>query len=391
MAPVERVKKRLTIVLTGGGTGGHITPILTLAHELKRLEPDCRLVYIGERHGKFAHFIEGNPNIDEIYTIFAGKLRRYHGEPWLRRLTDVKTILLNARDVFFVAIGYFQSLRLLSKLKPDAVFLKGGFVGMPVGLAAATTKRKFITHDSDALPGLANRVVSKWAAIHATGMPPEFYRYSKDSVRYVGVLVSKDYKPVTPELKRRYRRELGVPETGKVLFVTGGSLGAQRLNLAMVEVAPKLVEEFKDLTIIHQTGKGNGGTYGGFVHERILIEEFLQELYLYSGAADVIVTRAGANTLAEFSVQKKACIVVPNPQLTGGHQLKNVQHLAEQDAVVVVDEGAFSKDSSSLYTAIRDLLNDEKRQQELGSRLQKITPPDAAEKLAMLLLDIANS
>ncbi len=111
----------MTIVLTGGGSGGHITPILAVARELKRLRPDARIIYIGERHGKFAHLTKDNSDIDSIYTIFAGKFRRYHGESWLRRLVDVKTNALNIRDVFFVAVGFGQSFRLLGRLKPEII------------------------------------------------------------------------------------------------------------------------------------------------------------------------------------------------------------------------------------------------------------------------------
>src|SRR5690606_13564925 len=160
--------------------GGHISPLLAVAHELKKIEPDARLDYVGERGGKFKRLVLEDTSIDEARFILAGKFRRYHGESWLRRLLDVRTNLLNIRDALYTLIGFCQSVWLLLRRRPDVVFIKGGYVGVPIGLAAALLKVPFITHDSDAVPGLANRVVGRWARLHATGMPEKFYDYPPD-------------------------------------------------------------------------------------------------------------------------------------------------------------------------------------------------------------------
>lgn len=332
---------------------------------------------------------KGNPDIDEIYTIFAGKFRRYHGESWLKRAVDLPTNLQNLRDLVFIAIGFVQGLRLLRKIKPDVILLKGGYVGMPVGLAAALLKKPFVTHDSDALPGLANRLVGRWAKWHATGMPPEYYKYRPQSVRHIGVLVVKDYQPVTPAMQKQYKIDLNIQPSMKVLLVTGGSNGARILNQAMIRLTPELLERFQDLTIIHQVGKGNSGIYGEYRHSRLMVLEFLEGMHRYTGAADAVLTRAGANTLAELGVQGKACVVVPNPLLTGGHQLKNGQYLVEQQAAIVVDEQAVSDDVEVLKPPLEELLLNVKRRQELGLKLQAITISDAAARLASLLLETA--
>lgn len=377
------------IVLTGGGSGGHITPILAVADEISKLRPDARLVYIGERNGKFQQLTDGHSAIDKIHTIYAGKFRRYHGESWLKRVFDLKTNLLNLRDGAFVIVGTVQSYFLLRKLDPAVVFQKGGFVGMPVGLAAAMRHLMLVTHDSDALPGLANRVVARWAKYHATAMPAEYYNYPAGSVKHVGVLVSHDYQPVTPELQTQYKTDLQVSPSSKVLLVTGGSLGARRINLALVRLAPKLLERFHDLEIFHQVGKGNAQTYGDYQHPRLHVLEFLSDMHRYTGAADLVVTRAGANTLAELGVQGRACVVVPNPLLTGGHQVKNGEYLLQQSAVVVVPETDLDKDDGVFFGQIERLLADSAERTVLGSRLQQITIPDAAERLAMIILELA--
>ena len=374
-------------LLSGGGTGGHITPILAVAHEIKRLDPKAHIIYVGERGGKFANLTEGQETIDEVRTVSAGKFRRYHGQSWLSRLLDIPTNLLNIRDILLIILGTLQSIYLLRKLRPEVVFLKGGFVGVPVGLAAALWKIPYVTHDSDALPGLANRIVSRWATYHATGMPAAFYSYPEVRTRHVGVLVSESYQPVSLRDQKQLKSELKIPNDARLLLVTGGSLGARRLNISMKHIVEKLLEDYPDLVIVHQVGKGNEKTHGSFAHSRLQVLEFLQPMYRYTGAADIVVTRAGANTLAELGVQGKACIVVPNPMLTGGHQLKNAEHLLAQDAVKVVDEASFKEGAGALDTSIRELLDNDAERVRLGKNLQAISISDAARTLAKLLAE----
>src|SRR3990167_7210097 len=126
----------MILILTGGGSGGHITPLLAVADELKKQRPNLTLVYIGQRGDKLADIPAKHHSIDKVYTVRAGKFRRYHGEGW-RQLLDLLTFGKNVRDFFLVLIGLWQSYWILKKLKPVALFVKGGYVGVPVGLAAA--------------------------------------------------------------------------------------------------------------------------------------------------------------------------------------------------------------------------------------------------------------
>lgn len=325
---------------------------------------------------------------DSQHRIFAGKFRRYHGESWLTRITEIRTNLLNIRDAFYAVIGIVQSYFLLRRLRPDVILLKGGFVGVPVGLAAAALNIPFITHDSDAIPGLANRLVSKWASLHAVAMAPENYKYPKQHTIQVGVLVGEAYKPVTAALRKEYLKELDMPDDAEVLFVTGGSGGAVVINTAIRELVPELLTARPKLQIVHQVGPGRDDFYGDYADKRLFVRPLLEKMYRYSGAADVIVSRAGANTLAEFGVQGKACIIIPNPLLTGGHQLKNAELLEKAGAVAVVTEDSIAEGKGSLGQAITDLLENSKQRHELGHKLQEITIPDAAEKLAELIFEV---
>jgi UDP-N-acetylglucosamine--N-acetylmuramyl-(pentapeptide) pyrophosphoryl-undecaprenol N-acetylglucosamine transferase len=375
-----------TIVLTGGGTGGHITPILAVAHELKRQDPSVRTVYIGERHGKFKELTATHEAIDKTYEIWAGKFRRYHGESWLKRLLDVRTNFLNIRDLVFFGIGAVQSWFLLGRIKPSVAFLKGGFVGVPVGLAAASRKIPFVTHDSDALPGLANRIVSRWAGTHAVALPAETYHYPMTKTVQVGVLVEPHFKPVTPLEQQQMKTELNIPTSATMLLVTGGSSGASNVNKAVEKIAQQLLETYPDLYIVHQAGKGKAGIYGDYAHKRLTVIEFMRPMYVYTGASDIVIARASGNTLAELGTQGKAVIVVPNPLLTGGHQLKNAEALRAAGAALIVPETAKATNADELLVAVKQLMDNPTERAELATRLQNITLTDAAEKLAALLL-----
>lgn len=335
-----------------------------------------------------------DPNIDEVYSVRAGKFRRYHGEG-LKQLLDIPTVLKNARDLVWVVTGLIQSWRLLGTLKPDCLFVKGGFVGVPVGLAAAARGIPFITHDSDALPGLANRIIARWAAVHAVALPKEVYHYPANKTVTVGVPVHANYQLVTVAGQERYRRDIGLGKYKRMILVTGGGLGAQRLNEAVGAILPELLRDYDDLVVVQGAGRMHetatrelyARTLSPAELERVQVYGYLTDLYRYSGAADVIITRAGATTLAEFAVQRRACVVVPNPVLTGGHQVKNAAYLAQRQAIEVVTEVELAKDVRSLERAVRKLLDDRSLRQELGAHLAALAKPNAARQLADLLLE----
>ncbi len=372
--------------MTGGGTGGHITPILAVAYELKQAAPDCTVVFVGERGGKFAELTDNNKAIDQTFAVSSGKFRRYYGESWLRRLTDIRTILLNIRDIYRVCRGTWQAWRLLGRVRPDVILLKGGFVGVPVGLAAALRHIPTVTHDSDALPGLANRIAGRWAVVHATALPAAYYPYKAAKVQPVGVLVEHTYQPVNEAAERRYKQQLGLDPDNPLLLVTGGSSGAERINKTVAGFVDELLQKLPALHIIHQVGKGKARVYKEYQHDRLQVVEFLRPLSVAMGAADVVITRASGNTLAELGVQGKACIVIPNPYLTEGHQLKNAERLKEQGAAIVLEEKQLYDAQHGLFALTLQLLSDPNQRSELAAKLQAITIPDAAKRLALLLL-----
>lgn len=389
-------RRKLTIALTGGGSGGHITPLLAIAEALKRQHPAVRVVYIGQTGDLLGDVAANDPHIDHVYTVRAGKFRRYHGEG-LRQLLDLPTLFKNIRDFFYVLIGTWQSRKLLKSLQPDVIFVKGGFVGVPVGLAAARLHIPYITHDSDAIPGLANRIIARWAAWHAVALPAKTYQYPADKTVTTGIPLRKEFVQVTAALRKQYRAQIKVPDKSKLLFVIGGGLGAQRINQAVAEAVPHLLAEFRDLYVVHGAGRANEEemrrAYKTRLNEteqgRVLVLGFISDVYRYSGAADVIITRAGATNLAEFAQQGKACLVIPSPFLAGGHQLKNAQYLAGQHAALVLPETELTDDSNRLAKQVSALLANDKRRAELGHQLATFARPHATEEIADLVLETA--
>ncbi len=347
---------------------------------------------ISERGGEFASIFDGNTDIDMLKLIYAGKLRRYYAESWWGRVTDIQRNLLNVRDMIRLIIGFFQSLWMLLRDRPDVIFIKGGFVGVPVGLAAWLLRIPYVTHDSDAAAGLTNRLIGRGARWHAVGMPKAMYQYPSAKTVRTGVPVSVDFQPLGRDDVATARRALGIPDAAQVLLVTGGSNGAQRLDQGLLAVAQQLLAANPQLYILHQVGKGNEQLYKNVssdVQPRIMVSAFFQPLARYSAAADLIVARAGATTLAEFAVQAKACVVVPNPHLTGGHQLKNAQALESSSAIRVIQEKAIREQPDTFFNLLNDLLHDAKAKKQMGTYLSNSMPPGASAKIARLLVSTA--
>lgn len=247
---------------------------------------------------------------NHIYKIHSGKFRRYHDETWFERLLDYKTLLLNTRDVFFIAYGVLQSFFLLKKMKPDAILLKGGNVGVPVGLAAKLFKIPFMTQDSDATPGLANRIVGRWAQFNMVAFDSGYYPYPKNKQKIIGIPVNSNLKPIDEKTKSAARLKHGLGKNSFVVFVTGGSNGARFINEIVMKNFIKLSDKLPGLQLVHQYGSGND--------DQIPISAKKNRNYISlpltkSGndftelcqAADLVVARAGATTIAELSALKK--------------------------------------------------------------------------------------
>lgn len=382
------------IMLVGGGSGGHLTPLVAVANAIKDLDSSAVTICVGQKGEKLQQVLD-HPAIDRMHAINAGKFRRYHGESFLQQVADIKSLALNLRDFFYFIAGTLQAWRLLRKVKPDVIFLKGGFVCVPVGLAARLCKVPYITHDSDVIPGLANRITAGRAAYNTVAMAPENYPYPGAKTVQVGIPLQPEFKFVDDKAGSAAKRRLKLDTDSPVVFVVGGGLGARKINKALSEAAGSLLSEVPNLTIIHITGQklfeetkaDYVKSLDGNLPDNIRIIDFSTKLYDLSAAADLIITRAGATNMAEFAVQGKACIVVPNPVLTGGQQLHNASYLVDAGAVRVVTEEQLDE----LKDNILDLLGDKNKRKQLGERLHGMFVDGAAERIAGLLLDMVTT
>lgn len=289
--------------------------------------------------------------------------------------------------MFFVVIGFFESFFRLILWRPDVVFTKGGFVCLPVGIAARLLRIPLVIHDSDAHPGLTNRLLAGGATAIATGAPLHNYTYPASKSHYVGIPIADDFRPFTSTERIVLKRELGFDEARPLVVITGGGLGARRLNNVVVEALDALLPVSSILLI---SGAGQYDELQSRVLEsdtRFQLKAFISEgMAQVLGAADVVVARAGATTIMELAALAKPTILVPNAYLTGGHQLKNAAAFAEDGAVLVADEAALEATPVLLAQMITDLLADDKRMQSMQQAFFHYAKPRAAEDVADLLV-----
>ncbi len=343
------------IILTGGGTAGHVTPNLALLPSLKEAGYDIR--YIGSYQGIERKLIE---NAGIPYDgISSGKLRRYF---------DVK----NFSDPFRVIKGYAEALRLIKRHKPDVVFSKGGFVAVPVVLAAKHYRIPVIIHESDMTPGLANKLCIPSAAKVCCNFPETLKYLPEDKAILTG-------SPIRAELLKGDRLS-GLSYTNlsankPVLLIIGGSLGSVAVNTAVRSILPRLLSDFQ---IIHICGKGNLdesliGTAGYVQYE--YVDAPLKHLF---AAADVVISRAGANAICELLALRKPSLLIPlSAQASRGDQILNAKSFEKQGFSKVLEEETVTEDS--LYNAIKDLYDNRSsyiqamEQSPLGNAVETVT------------------
>lgn len=291
----------------------------------------------------------------------------------------------NMVDMFKVAGGVAQSIRLLKRFKPDVVFAKGGYVSLPVGYGAHLLKIPLVIHDSDARPGLTNRVLSRWANVIATGTPVKNYRYNAEISHYTGVPVRSEFHPFSAEEQTKAKQLLGRGANRPLVVVTGGGLGARDINRAMVTIGPQLLEAGYD--VYHVTGKAVFDELSKTLpqDERYTVIPFVyDDLAAVYGAADVVVTRASATTLQELAAMAKPAIIVPNSSL--GDQLENAKVYESDGAALLLRDEQLADDPMILYEAIDGLFHDENKREALSDAIHTYAKPHAAQEVAELIV-----
>ena len=385
----------MKILAVGGGSGGHVLPIVAVFKSLLNKNKDIQLSFwCDKKFGPQAFKImqsEFNGNI-KVSTIYSGKFRRYNHLTFFQHLAIPSIVFNNIIDMFRIIMGIIQSFCKLIIERPDVIFCKGGFVCVPVGLSAYILRIPIVIHDSDAHAGLANRILSRFAKRIATGAPLEFYNYPKDISTYVGIPIKKEFKPYSLVERKELKKALGFNTSKSLIVVTGGGLGAARLNNAIVKEASKLAKKTQILLI---SGMGQYKELKEITENKKIKDFYLEgflagNMWQYLAAADIVVARAGATSNLELSSLAKPTILVPNARLTGGHQLKNAQVYAKNKAVIIVSDDEIEDNPNKLSDEILKLISNPKKMEEMSDKFVKFAKPKAADDMASIILEIAN-
>lgn len=351
------------IVLTGGGTAGHVTPNLALVETLK--QAGYEIEYIGSYEG-----IEKSLTADynlPYHGIATGKLRRYF---------DVK----NFTDPFRVIKGFSQASKLMKQLKPDIVFSKGGFVSVPVVFAAGRRKIPVIIHESDMTPGLANRLSFRYATKICCNFPETVEKLPSGKATFTG-------SPIRAELftgdKNKAKEFCGFTDDKPVIMVMGGSLGAVAVNEAVRAVLDKLLNDFN---IVHLCGKGklDESLIGksGYVQYEYIKDE-MRDLF---ALADLIISRAGANAICEVAALSIPNILIPlSKEASRGDQILNAESFVKQGFSVMIEEEDVT--DQKLYDTIVSVYADRDKYIQAMRASNQI---DAVKKITDLIYSLTN-
>lgn len=345
------------IILTGGGTAGHVTPNLALVPKLKEL--GYEIEYIGSYEGIEKKLIEdyGIP----YHGIASGKLRRYF---------DIK----NISDPFRVLKGYWQAVRLMKRLKPDILFSKGGFVSVPVILAAKHCRIPAIIHESDLTPGLANKLAIPAAQKVCCNFPETLKYLPQEKAVLTG-------SPIRAELLSGNRiRALdlcGFTASQKVILVVGGSTGSQFINTIVRKALPELTKEYQ---IIHLCGKGNLepslNGHKGYAQ----FEYAKKELSDFFALADLVISRAGANAICEILALRIPNILIPlSANASRGDQILNARSFEKQGFSYVIEEEDLSV--KNILSAVTHMFEQRQAYQQAMESSQQLNSVDTVIRL----------
>ena len=402
--------------MVGGGSGGHITPAVAVVREILELKPrasvefwtdfkyyknvtklttELGVSWADAREKKKGSFIR-------VRRLPAGKFHRYSG--WSFRdyfvhidITIKDLIFGNIFGFFGFIFGLFTCFfRFLPKsARPNVIFLKGGYVGLPVGLMAKLFKIPFVIHESDAVAGLANRVLMKKAKKVAFGIPPSDEVLEKHpNYIWTGIPVGPEYKAVTPAHAMSLKKSFSFNAEKPLVVITGGSQGSENLNEATRAILPELLK-FSSVGLVagrkHYENMVDLKRYENWenasLESNFRMWEFNTTMNELMGAADVVVSRAGATTIAELAALKKAVILVPFERLPGSHQVRNAERLKSAGAVEVLNDSDMMADPEKLLEAIHHLIKSPRTRADMADNLHQEARADAARRLAEIIIE----
>jgi UDP-N-acetylglucosamine--N-acetylmuramyl-(pentapeptide) pyrophosphoryl-undecaprenol N-acetylglucosamine transferase len=363
-----------TIFYVGGGSGGHITPLLAIHQQILKLKPELNFFLITDKKSLpiTNELFKDNREV-KFKSIYAGKFRRHPNLSLVKKLWLAGYFFKNITDVIKVAVGFCQSLLLVVKLKPQVVVSKGGYVAIPVVYAAKLFKSKIIIHDSDTRPGLASKLTSPLADKIFTGFNTEIYPKSK--TEWVGVPIN--------ESRSVERDKIKLNQKFKTILILGGGNGSGNLNEIIELNLPNLLKKYN---IVHQTGKGKELDFDSSKYPADYIQFGFcsqDEMFQYLKFSDLVISRAGATSIQELAYNKKPSIIIPSPYLSD--QIKNIDFLEERGAALGLNELELAKKPSLLLSSIKKAIENS---DQLSINIFKIYKSGAAKKMAQAAISL---
>ncbi len=364
---MNKTKKTYKFILSGGGTGGHIYPALSIARELQAQLPDSKILFVGA---------EGRMEMQKVpqagFPIEAVPI------VGLQRKFTLKNLALPYK----ILKSLSRALKILSDFKPDAVIGTGGYASAPVVWAAQFKKIPVFIQEQNSYPGITNRFLGKKARQIFIAYPEAKRYFPKKRVVLTGNPVRKEILNLPNQ--KSSKKFFGLPDNLSVVLILGGSLGAAAVNRAVEKWITE--EKNQNFALLWQTGKRYYEQYKHHANNRIKPLAYIDDMNRAYAAADIIVSRAGAGTVSELAVVGKPVILVPSPNVAEDHQTKNAMSLAKRNAAVLLPE----KESDKLGKTILDLLSHPEKTFDLAKNLKAIAKPDATREIVNHILKNIN-
>lgn len=356
----------MRVIVTGGGTGGHIYPALAIADKFKEMDPGTEILYVGNDEG-----------IEKEVVPKSGYPMELVDARWLDKSSPWQLIKTGAR----VAKGILEASRVMRKFKPDVVIGTGGYVCFPVIVAGKRFGAKTFLHEQNAFPGLANRTLEKYVNKVFLGFP-DAAKYFKDKSKMVdaGNPVRKSFFSLE---KSHAREKLGFPKEDFIVFSFGGSLGAEKINEVAFDLM-QVVNGHERMRMIFGTGKWyyediikQAAEKNIDLKENIIIKDYIDDMENYLAASDLIISRAGALSVAEMTVCGRACILIPSPNVTGNHQYYNAKAVADRGGAILMEEKDLT--SEGLIKEVMRLKNNPEIAEKMGRAAKACAPVKALD------------
>jgi UDP-N-acetylglucosamine--N-acetylmuramyl-(pentapeptide) pyrophosphoryl-undecaprenol N-acetylglucosamine transferase len=352
--------KKLKVILSGGGTGGHIFPAIAIAQEIMHRYPDSEILFVG---AKDRMEMQKVPQAGfKIVGLWIAGIQR-------------KLTLSNLLFPLKLASSLIKSRRILSEFKPDVAIGTGGFASGPLLKAATQKNIPCLIQEQNSYAGITNKWIAPKAKSICVAYPNMEKYFPKDKIVFTGNPIRRDVLQLSGN-SLEAKSKLNLAKQKKVLLVIGGSLGSKRIN----ELIASNLDFFQEqnVQLYWQTGKFYYETYKNLNAENVQVVEFIQEMNLAYTAADIIISRAGAGSVSELCVVGKPVIFIPSPNVAEDHQTKNANAIVVQNAAISITEDQLDKNFQSEFSAV---LKNEDKQVKLSKNIKKLAKPNATSAI----------